>query len=189
MPAINRATVVCYPKHRQNKFTSTAPHLHLPECYLLLFSDQAIYHAVWPWDIRCPIVFGFVFVFLLKTQSPQKPFGNASEAGADRREDEEDRRHLWRTWGVGQAAGNGSERTQVRRGLERGPCWNSATLQTATAALISPTGAIRSERRRMSATGSEEGGDRQQVLLQEHRPAEQRETELANATHCLRALY
>lgn len=37
---------------------------------------------------------------------------------------------------------------------------SSATLQTATAALISPTGAIRSERRRMSATGSKEGGDR-----------------------------
>ncbi len=72
MPAINRATVVCYPKHRQNKLTSTAPHLHLPECYLLLFSDQAIYHAVWPWDIRCPVLlfFGGLFLFFFQRHSP-----------------------------------------------------------------------------------------------------------------------
>lgn len=53
------------------------------------------------------------------------------------------------------------KKKKERGGASRGaPAESSATLQTATAALISPTGAIRSERRRMSATGSEEGGDR-----------------------------
>lgn len=161
MPAINRATVVCYPKHRQNKLTSTAPHLHLPERYLLLFSYQAIYHAVWPWDIICPIFFWFCFYFSFKDTVPSEALRERERGGGWQvREEEEDRRHLWRTRRVGQAAGSGRERKRVRRGLERGPRWNSATLQTATAALISPTGAIRSERRRMSATGSEEGGDR-----------------------------
>lgn len=79
------------------------------------------------------------------------------------REEEEDRR-------VGDTCGGHGEsvrRQEVpQRKRERGGApsaalaESSATLQTATAALISPTGAIRSERRRMSATGSEEGGDR-----------------------------
>lgn len=161
MPAINCATVVCYPKHRQNKLTSMAPHSRLPEHYLLLFSDQAIYHAVWPWDIRCPFFLWFCFLFFFQRHSPLRgPSGTRA------------------SWGLTGEGGRGRPATPVEdagsrsggrkchRERERGGApsaalaESSATLQTATAALISPTGAIRSERRRMSATGSEEGGDR-----------------------------
>ncbi len=161
MPAINRATVVCYPKHRQNKLTSTAPHLHLPERYLLLFSYQAIYHAVWPWDIRCPIFFLVLFLFFFQRHTPlRSPSGMRARRGLT---GEGGRgRPATPVEDAGSRSGGGKrEREKASEaGLERGPRWNSATLQTVTAALISPTGAIRSERRRMSATGSEEGGDR-----------------------------
>lgn len=102
--------------------------------------------------------FGFVFIFLSKTQSPQNPFGNASKAGADR----------WgRTRKTGDTCGGHGKSVRLLEAGERESEWggassaalaeSSATLQTATAALISPTGAIRSERRRMSAMGSRVG--------------------------------
>lgn len=110
-------------------------------------------------DLDTSLVLFFYFVFIsLQRHGLLRGPGDREQEGGGRARDWQVR--IGRPPTPVAVAGSGSGGGEGGGGPSAALTVSSATLQTASAALISPTGAIRTERSRMSATGSKEGGDR-----------------------------